>query len=63
MWQSKIEECNEKLFKTLADQESGWQLLTGYDFLTVGSCDITTRQYPFFESFLKHFVLQDIEDM
>ena len=62
-WRRKIAECNDKLYKNLTDQESGWQLLTGYDFLTVGSCDITTRQYPFFESFLEHFVLKDIKEM
>ena len=61
-WKEKIMDCNGKLFQNLSDTESGWQLLTGYDILRVGSLDITTRQYPYFESFLNCFVLEEIKE-
>eukprot|EP01084_Bolivina_argentea_P155922 271699_1 len=60
-WRELIEIANKRLQDNLNNIETGWQLLTEYDIHKIESMEISIPQYPFFESFLKHFLLDTIE--
>eukprot|EP01083_Nonionella_stella_P059654 156069_1 len=60
-WRELIEISNKRLQDNLNNIETGWQLLTEYDIHKMESMEISLPQYPFFESFLKHFLLNTIE--
>eukprot|EP01083_Nonionella_stella_P232728 820646_1 len=59
-WKQLIERTNMRLQENLNNIETGWQL-TDYDINSkIDSMEISTTQYPFFESFLQHFLLNTI---
>eukprot|EP01083_Nonionella_stella_P249772 863305_1 len=60
-WKELIQITNTRLQTHLNDRKKGWQLLTEYDIHKMESMEISIQQYPFFESFLKHFLLDPIE--